>query len=1534
MKKHFSEFTNQYSVSKTLRFELKPVGKTKELHETQGTSENPLQYVVAEDEERAEKYKKAKQLIDDIHRKFLDIALAEENIGKDERRHYEEIIERTYDSWKKVKDQKQKGKSKNTDSQTQQKELPKEQKKLAKELVELLKTNFLIFRKELLSKIPNEVAKKGNDISKYVVENLYKGTTSIFEIASAYYAGDPERSEIIRYFDRFHSYFSGFNENRANVYDIKGTGASYSWHFLSTSVADRLFGKNLFFHFENIEKWETIQKSIAKPENQKAWKKNGWDWKKELKEVEKNLGFSAKDFLNQNYFWKYFSQAGIDRYNEMIGGRPAKEGVEKIKGLNELFNLAFQKSESNKKRGQSFPSLNVFYKQILSDRQKNFIDAYTSDQELVSELVSFLKIEAKIHTALQQEESGQFAKPADLFEESYSQDEKAHIFLSKTHINSISKELTSEWNAIHLWYMNTLPDDKSKQKASKRKVFTIGELEAAFREKIDKKDFYETYEINEKKIQKDNIFLSYFSYMFTKLMKESKESRGKKGISESSLLDGNQKLVGDSLSDEKSTNTVKEGNSTEGDAKAKIKNYLEQANDAFRFFRNFRIHEKDLLNSGNQDENWKTQINSWLHLYENEELHISRLYNKARNYLTKKPYSLEKYKINFANSTLASGWDKNKEAENRCVIFKRDENYYLGILDKKHNHLFQDENINPKTIQDETLPLKEKKLREVKEKFAQKKEGSKIYDNMKRKISELEKEVTGIQKNLTLLQNTKSTYQKMVYKFLSSVSLNIPKCTVSRKGVQEHFRSGETSDYVINGGKGEVFMEDFAISREIFDLYNDDNDSGVKKFQKKYKEVTNDKLGYETALKKWMNFCHHFLKTYKSTAMYDYGDIFDQEYESIDLFYKKIDLCTYKISFQAIASNFIDQCVEEGKLHLFQIYNKDFSPHAKGRENLHTMYWKLLFAPPPENLKNIVFRLNGEAELFYRKRSIPKPYKHEIGSILKHKRYAEIWEETLESPISGKNNKIMIDDFKKRYLKKYEKLRLGGERQNKIFYENEEIGRVLQSHDKEIIKDRRFTSDKFFFYCPITLNNRAIGLINLNQNVRDSLLKRHPDTNIIGIDRGEKHLLYYSIINSQGEILKDGNGQYLQGSLNTIVSSYEKDGKMTEKNIDYHKMLDEKEGERGQAREKWETIENIKELKAGYLSQVIHKLCNLIIEHNAIVMLEDLNFGFKRGRFKIEKQVYQKFEKALIDKLNFLAFKGKKPEEMGHPLQAYQLTNPFESFQKLGKQSGILFYVTASYTSKVDPITGYIQKLYPDQKDLEKIKDFFQKFDSIRYDQKEKYFTFTYDLEKFQGQTGSHREENLPEQTKWTICSCVTRSEGVSDTTNKNIPASQKAVGKKYRKREIFDLNEKLKKVFGTAEIDYEGCANLMNEICSSEDQRFLKKFTYYFKMMLNLRVVDDFKDKGTSENDFIHSPVFPFYDSRCVKENAPLPMNGDANGAYNIARKGIIVLEKMAKDPKGTASVPKKDWENFSQKKEIVQKQKKIYEKAKKNKG
>lgn len=59
----FNQFTNLYNVQKTLRFELQPVGKTRENIEKNG--------LLKQDEERAENYKKVKGFIDEYHKQFI-----------------------------------------------------------------------------------------------------------------------------------------------------------------------------------------------------------------------------------------------------------------------------------------------------------------------------------------------------------------------------------------------------------------------------------------------------------------------------------------------------------------------------------------------------------------------------------------------------------------------------------------------------------------------------------------------------------------------------------------------------------------------------------------------------------------------------------------------------------------------------------------------------------------------------------------------------------------------------------------------------------------------------------------------------------------------------------------------------------------------------------------------------------------------------------------------------------------------------------------------------------------------------------------------------------------------------------------------------------------------------------------------------------------------------------------------------------------------------------------------------------------------
>lgn len=70
----FNQFTNKYSLSKTLRFELKPVGKTKELLEKNN--------VFNKDKTIEASYNQAKPYFDKLHQEFINEALAPEKVSE------------------------------------------------------------------------------------------------------------------------------------------------------------------------------------------------------------------------------------------------------------------------------------------------------------------------------------------------------------------------------------------------------------------------------------------------------------------------------------------------------------------------------------------------------------------------------------------------------------------------------------------------------------------------------------------------------------------------------------------------------------------------------------------------------------------------------------------------------------------------------------------------------------------------------------------------------------------------------------------------------------------------------------------------------------------------------------------------------------------------------------------------------------------------------------------------------------------------------------------------------------------------------------------------------------------------------------------------------------------------------------------------------------------------------------------------------------------------------------------------------------
>lgn len=466
-------------------------------------------------------------------------------------------------------------------------------------------------------------------------------------------------------------------------------------------------------------------------------------------------------------------------------------------------------------------------------------------------------------------------------------------------------------------------------------------------------------------------------------------------------------------------------------------------------------------------------------------------------------------------------------------------------------------------------------------------------------------------------------------------------------------------------------------------------------------------------------------------------------------------------------------------------------------------------------------------------------------------------------------------------------LKLNG--QAEIFYRPKvsakKLGYKEDNNKNKVVNHKRYNEDKIFFHLPITLNRNTGEAFYFNRNLNE-FLASNPKINIIGIDRGEKHLAYYSVINQKEEILESGSLNFVGQGLNGEP-------------INYHEELEKKADKRKKARKDWQMVEGIKDLKKGYISQVVRKIADLAIQYNAIIVFEDLNMRFKQIRGGIEKSIYQQLEKALIEKLNFLVNKGEKnSEKAGHLFKAYQLTSPFTTFKEMGKQTGIIFYTQANYTSKIDPVTGWRPNLYLKYSNAKKSKEDILKFDKIEFVNNR--FEFTYDLTKFT----NDKKVKYPQKTIWTVCSNVERFYWNKKLNN------NKGGYKHYE-----NLTEEFKNLFEKSGIDVsKNILKQINNIEVKKNETFFSNFIFLFKLLCQIRNTDE-KANDLDKQDFILSPVEPFFDSRKTKEfGYNLPKNGDENGAYNIARKGIIILNKIS------------EWKQANEKLETKEKKKNEY--------
>ena len=1238
--KSIEELTGLYSLSKTLRFELKPIGKTLEQIERKG--------LLTQDEQRSEEYERMKIIIDDYHKRFIAMCLRNCKLKV-------ENIDNQNDSLEEYASLLSKSKRDDSDEIV----LEKIKENLRKQIVKAFKNGNTygdLFKKELVKKhLPDFVT-------------------------------DAEDKQIVQNFNNFTTYFTGFHENRKNMYSDEAK---------STAIAYRLIHENFPRFYDNLRSFAIIAESEVSSH---------------FSDIESAFSLYLNvehiaEMFQLNYFSDTLTQEQIEVYNNIIGGKTEKDGT-KIQGINEFVNLYNQQHKEAK-----LPLLKPLYKMILSDRiaLSWLPDEFDNDKDMLTAINEYYDSVHPVIFGNDEVSIGTLLKNIVEYDTS-------HIYISNDKgLTDISQQMFGQYDV----FTNAIKDELRRNiKPTPKEKRNPELLEERINSLFKKEKSFSISYLNSLIKDKDSGTIeSYYAKL---------GARDKDGVQTVNLL--TQIEMAYSVAKEVLDGKYANINQSEKATKS-IKDFL----DAFKSLQHFI---KPLLGSGEEADKDNSFCAQLIIVWESLDV-ITPLYNKVRNWLTRKPYSTKKIKLNFENAQLLGGWDMNKETDYTSVLLRKGNFFYLAIMDKRYNHAFD-------------------------------------FDK---------------------LPCDGDCFEKIDYKLLPGANKMLPKVFFSKSRIDE-----------------------FAPSPAIISAYQKETHKKGKNFS--------------------LVDCHRLIDFFKqsiskhedwSKFSFNFSDT--STYEDISGFYREVEQQGYSIGFRNISVNYINQLVEEGKLYLFQIWNKDFSELSKGTPNMHTLYWRMLFERI--NLLDVVYKLNGQAEIFFRKRSINKE------NTIVHKAF---------QPIDNKN----VQNFKN-----------------------------TSTFDYDIVKDRRYTVDKFHFHVPITINFKSVGRPNINEYVID-IIRNNGIEHIIGIDRGERHLLYLSLIDLKGNIVK-------QMTLNEI-----KQDENSPFSTNYKDLLVEREGNRKEARRNWKKIENIKDLKVGYLSQVVHLIAQMMVEYKAIVVLEDLNMGFIRGRQKIERSVYEQFEHMLIDKLNFYVDKKKDANVPGGLLHGFQLANKFESFGKLGKQSGCLFYIPAWNTSKIDPLTGFVNFM-PDTRyeNIDKSRIFFSKFDSIRYNEEKDWFEFAFDYNNFHKKLEGTK-------TKWTLCTYGTRIRTFRNPAKQNQWDNEEVV-----------LTDEFKKVFANADINIKG--NLKESICSLKERIYLEPLMQLMKLLLQLR-----NSMINSEVDYMLSPVSEngvFYDSRSCGSN--LPIDADANGAYNIARKGLWVLRQIQNsnpNDKLRLTLSNKEWLQFVQ--------------------
>ena len=577
--------TNGYSRSITLRNALIPIGKTEENFQKLNLLDNDIK--------RSKAYVEVKKMIDDFHRIFIEEVLYKAKF------EWGPLYDQ-FDLFQNEKDKQKKNKIK--------KELVKLQGVMRKQIHEKFKKDDRfekLFKKELLTEfVPT------------VIKNDESGTIS-------------DKQAALDVFKGFATYFTGFHQNRQNMYSEEAQ---------STAISNRIVNENFPKFYANVKVFEYLQKEYPEIIT---------ETEESLSEILK--GKKLADIFCADGFNSVLSQSGIDFYNTIIGGVAGEAGTKKLQGINEKINLTRQQLPAEEK-SKLKRKMTVLYKQILSDRRTaSFIPIGFESSDEVYESVKQFKEDSLNKT---------LSEMKILFEK--SDYELSQIYVPAKEVTEFSLKLFGNWSILHDGLFLIEKDNAKKSLTEKQIDILRKDIAKRDCSLADLQSAYERWaKENDVKVEKS--VKNYF-----KIAELRADERSKEKVSVGILTELESAF--DKIDFEKRENLIKEKESA-----TPIKEFLDEVQNLYHYLKlvDYRGEEQ-------KDTDFYSKYDEILQTLSE----IVPLYNRVRNFVTKKPNEVKKVKLNFDCSSFLNGWGTDygtKEAH----IFIDSGKYYLGIVNEK-----------------------------------------------------------------------------------------------------------------------------------------------------------------------------------------------------------------------------------------------------------------------------------------------------------------------------------------------------------------------------------------------------------------------------------------------------------------------------------------------------------------------------------------------------------------------------------------------------------------------------------------------------------------------------------------------------------------------------------------------------------------------------------------------------------------------------------------------------------------------------------